>query len=29
MEWLDVLVKVTGVIAFVCIIIDFFQKRKK
>lgn len=29
MEWLDLLVKITGVIAFICIIIDFFQKRKK
>nr|DAQ92313.1 MAG TPA: hypothetical protein [Caudoviricetes sp.] len=29
MEWLDLLVKITGVIAFICIIIDFIQKRKK
>ncbi len=29
MKWLDLLVKITGVIAFICIIIDFIQKRKK
>lgn len=29
MEWLDLLVKITGVIAFICIIIDFIQKKKK